>query len=358
MAGQHGAAVHWSRDETGIATRLTREYGLRHPFVGAGMGFAAHPPLAAAVSNAGGLGVIGASPDPPASLAVMVDELGKLTDRPWGVDLICAETGLGPASTDEHIDVCVELRVPLVVFHHDPPPARWVQRITEAGARVWMQVSSIELAAAAVELGVVGLVAQGVEAGGHARGVVPLHDLLTDVRGRFPDRLLVAAGGIADGAGVASALRAGADGVWVGTRLVASAESYAHSEYKRRLVDADGGAVVTTAFGPEWPDQRYRLLPTPTVWEWAGREHEIPAPPPGPDVIGHTTLFPHSARLAYAMPKFSAVPPTPDATGDWDEMAFPAGQGVGLIHDVPPAAEIVRDMMAEAHRLLAPDTSR
>jgi enoyl-[acyl-carrier protein] reductase II len=344
--------MHWSCDESTITTRLTREYGLRHPFVGAGMAFVAYPPLAAAVSNAGGLGVIGATPDPPPSLPVMVAELRELTDRPWGVNLICADTGLGPASTEGHIDACVQLGVPLVVFHHDPPPVAWVRRLTGAGVRVWMQVSSMELAAAAAGLGVEGLVAQGVEAGGHARGVVPLPELLAAIRAGFPEQLLLAAGGIADGAGVAAALRAGADGVWVGTRLVASAESQAHPEYKRRLVDAVGPPVVTTAFGPEWPEQRYRLLPTRTVAEWAGREDCLPDPSPA-TVIGHTTLFPHSARLPYDMPRFSAIPPTVDTTGDWDEMAFPAGEGVGLIHDVPPAARVVTSMMSEAHRLLS-----
>lgn len=344
--------MRWSCDQSTISTPLTREYGLRHPFVGAGMAFVAYPPLAAAVSNAGGLGVLGASPDPSASLPVMVAELRELTDRPWGVDLIHAETGLGPACTNGHIDACAELGVPLVVFHHEPPPSAWVRRLTGAGVRVWMQVSSMELAIAAAGLGVEGLVAQGVEAGGHARGVVPLHELLGGIRGRFPERLLLAAGGIADGAGVAAALRAGADGVWVGTRLVASVESHAHAEYKRRLVDAAGPPVMTTAFGPEWPGQRYRVLPTRTAAEWAGREDRLPDPSPT-TVIGHTVLFPHSARLPYDMPKFSAIPPIVDTTGDWDEMAFPAGEGVGLIRDVPPAAQVVTSMMSSAHRLLS-----
>src|SRR5438067_2064656 len=96
---------------------LTREYRLRYPFVCAGMAFVAHPALAAAVSNAGGLGVLGATPDPPPSLPVMAAELRSLTDLPWGVDLIHAETGLGPACTDEHIEACIDLQVPPVVFH-------------------------------------------------------------------------------------------------------------------------------------------------------------------------------------------------------------------------------------------------
>ena len=345
--------MHYSCDETTITTRLTAEYGLLHPFVGAGMAFVAYPPLAAAVSNAGGLGIIGATPDPPASLPVMVAELRELTDQPWGVNLFCADTGLGPACTDGHIEACVQLGVALVVFHHDPPPAEWVRRLTRAGTRVWMQVSSVELAAAAVSCGVDGLIAQGVEAGGHARGVVPLHELLARIRAQFPAQLLLAAGGIADGASAAAALRAGADGVWVGTRLVASIESNAHPEYKRRLVDALGPPVVSTAFGPEWPGERYRLLPTRAVLEWADHEDANSNALSDP-VIGHTLLFPHSARQPYDMPAFSAIPPTVDTTdGQWDEMVYPAGAGVRLIGEVSTVAQIVSSMMSAAHRLLA-----
>src|ERR1700759_4219146 len=203
-------------DVPALQTRLTREYGVRHPFVGAGMGFIAHQQLAAAVTNAGGLGVLGPSPDPADSLVVMVQRLRALTSGPFGVDLICADTGLGPASTDKHIDACLQLAVPLVVFHHDPPPAQWVNALRAKGIPVWMQVSSPELASAAVELGVDGMVAQGSEAGGHARGRIPLHTLLRTIRHRWPDMLLLGAGGISDGTTAAAGLRAGADGVWVG----------------------------------------------------------------------------------------------------------------------------------------------
>src|ERR1700754_873678 len=254
-----------SRNVAALSTRLTHEYGHRHPFVGAGMGFIAHEQLAAAVTNAGALGVLGASPDPPGSLPVMVERLRTLTSGPFGVDLICADTGFGPASTDLHVDACVQLDVPLVVFHHDPPPGRWVSTLRAAGIRVWMQASSPELAAAAIELGVDGIVAQGSEAGGHARGHIPLHALLPAIRYNWPAMLLLAAGGISDGTAAAAALRAGADGVWVGTALVAAEEANAHLEYKRRLIDAPGRTLRTNAFGPEWPDQPYRLLATRAV---------------------------------------------------------------------------------------------
>lgn len=133
-------------DVPALQTRLTREFGVRHPFVGAGMGFIAHQQLAAAVTNAGGLGVLGASPDPADSLVVMVERLRALTSGPFGVDLICADTWLGPASTDKHIDACVQLDLPLVVFHHDPPPARWVTTLR----RTIGMVAGMGLPAAAV----------------------------------------------------------------------------------------------------------------------------------------------------------------------------------------------------------------
>ena len=336
-------------DVPALQTRLTREYGLRHPFVGAGMGFIAHEQLAAAVANAGGLGVLGASPDPADSLVVMVKRLRALTCGPFGVDLICADTGFGPASTDEHIDACVQLDVPLVIFHHDPPPARWVSALRAKGIRVWMQASSPELAAAAIGLGVDGIVAQGSEAGGHARGRIPLHALLRTVRHRWPDMLVLAAGGISNGTVAAAALRAGADGIWVGTALVAAVEANAHLEYKRRLIDSPGRTLRSTAFGPEWPDQPYRLLATPAVLSAETRG----ADPQEHGLIGRTRLFPHSANVPYDMPIRSTLPPTPETSGDWDSMAYPAGEGVGAVRSVAPAAEIIQQMMSQAYDILA-----
>ena len=338
------------RDAAALPTRLTREYGVRHPFVGAGMGFIAHEQLAAAVTNAGGLGVLGASPDPPGSLPVMVERLRALTSGPFGVDLICAYTGFGPASTDWHIDVCVQLDVPLVVFHHDPPPARWISTLRAAGIRVWMQASSYELAAAAIELGVNGIVAQGSEAGGHARGHIPLHALLRTIRHKWPDMLLLGAGGISDGTAAAAALRAGADGVWVGTALVAAVEANAHPEYKRRLIDSPGKTLRTNAFGPEWPDQPYRLLATPVVRSAHTSVRGAEVREPG--TIGRTRLFPHSVNVPYDIPMRSALPPTPETSGDWESMVYPAGEGVGAVRRTAPAAEIVRQMMSEAYDIL------
>ncbi|WP_244975601.1 NAD(P)H-dependent flavin oxidoreductase [Mycobacterium kubicae] len=283
----------------------------------------------------------------------MVKQLRALTSGPFGVDLIYADTGFGPASTRDHIDACVQLEVPLVVFHHDPPPADWVRALRKAGVTVWMQASSAEIASAAVDLGVTGIVAQGSEAGGHARGEVPLHTLVAMFRHTWPDMLLLAAGGITDGSTAAAALRAGADGVWVGTYLVTALEANAHPEYQRRLIDSPGNTLRTRAFGPEWPDQPYRLLATPAARAAAAnsgdpirRQHNS---------IGRTRLFPHTLNVPYDLPNRSALPPTRNTTGDWKSMVYPAGQGVHAVHRIAPAAELLNDMMSQAYDLLTAD---
>jgi catechol 2,3-dioxygenase-like lactoylglutathione lyase family enzyme len=217
-----------------------------------------------------------------------------------------------------------------------------------------MQASSPELATAAVELGVNGIVAQGCEAGGHARGRIPLHTLLSTIRDEWPDMLLLGAGGISDGTAAAAALRAGADGVWVGTALVAAEEANAHSEYKRRLIDSPGKTLRTTAFGPEWPDQPYRLLATPAVRSAAASVDA--SEPQQHATIGRTRLFPHSVNMPYDMPFRSTLPPTPETSGDWESMAYPAGEGVGAVRRTAPAAEIIRQMMGDAYDILATDT--
>jgi NAD(P)H-dependent flavin oxidoreductase YrpB (nitropropane dioxygenase family) len=333
-----------------LPQRLTREYGVELPFVGAGMAFVGGPRLAAAVSNAGGLGVLAGSPMPPFALSALIQQTRQLTKRPFGVDLLVASggpTGDQPFTGDEHIEVCVKEAVPLVVFFWGTPAERWVQRLHEAGARVWMQVGSVAEAQEAVAVGVEGVIVQGQEAGGHNRGSGPLHTLLPSVRAAVAPRLVLAAGGIVDGAAAAAAFSAGADGVWVGSRLVASDEAEAHPEYKRRITAKDASTALTTLFGPEWPGQRMRVLCNRVVAEWAGREHEAPPPRPGTS-IGRTTM----GGAPYEMPRFSAILPSGETTGDFEQMCLAAGEGVSRIHDVRPAAKIVEEMMREAAQAL------
>jgi enoyl-[acyl-carrier protein] reductase II len=340
-----------------LKTRLTREYGVRFPVVGAGMGFVSLPPLVAAVSNAGGIGVLGNAIEPAASTQALVQAIRSATPNLFGVDFIVDTSAFGPTVTDAHIDVCVAERIELVVFHMNIPPKEWVDRLHSAGARVWMQAGSVSQAVEAAGIGVDAIIAQGVQAGGHNKSTTPTLELLTRIIDAVHPLMVLASGGIADGVSVVRALAHGAEGVWVGTRLVASMEAYAHQEYKRRIVSATGAATVTTTmFGPEYPDRPYRVLRNRVVNEWAGREAQIPNPPPPPATIGSTVLFPLTFPQPYTMPKFSAIVPTPDTVGDFEEMGLPAGaDSVKLIKRIQPAGEIVLDMMAEAERLIQED---
>lgn len=341
-----------------LRTRLTESFGLTHPFVGAGMGFVALPELVAAVSEAGGLGVLGVAPEPPPVFAERLAQIRALTLRPFGVDFFLATSPtLGPITVDAHIEIAVAAKVDLAVFHFGIPSAAWVASLKAAGIPFWVQVPSPEQALAAIAAGADGLVVQGQEAGGHNRSTTPLHHLLRDVRDEVGEGvLMLAAGGIATGADVVTALAHGADGVWVGTRLVASREAYAHPEWKRRLTQARRkDTVTTTLFGPEVPCLPYRVLRNPAVDASIGRQDEICALPPTGAPIGTTLLFPGTsfATPGVPMPTFSALPPTPDTTGNLDAMGMPAGEGVQHIRDVKPAARIVADMMEEARSIIA-----
>jgi NAD(P)H-dependent flavin oxidoreductase YrpB (nitropropane dioxygenase family) len=332
-----------------IRTRLTLEYGLGEPFVSAGMGFLAKPRLAAAVSNAGGLGMLAPGAAPPPALRDAIRETRQLTSQPFGVDLIIENTMFGPLTEEQHIDVCIEEHVPVVVFFWHLPPLPWIHRLKTAGIKVWLQTGDLDGARQAVSAGVDAIVAQGSEAGGHNRASAALFSLLP-VMTEALSVPVIAAGGIADGRGVAAALALGAEGVWVGTRLLASDEAFAHQEYKRRVVAARTGDIVrTNLFGVEWPDAPMRVLRNRVVSQWAGNDTKTPPSPDPPEFIGKTVL----GGQPYPMPKFSAVLPTPETEGDFEEMCLAAGESAALVHEIKPAGEIVREMMADAERVIA-----
>ncbi len=323
-------------------TRITKQFGLAAPILNAGMAFVAGPELAAAVSNAGGLGMLGGALMPPEGLKALIEATRKLTSRRFGADVI------GDFSSDAHIDVLVEQKVALAVFFWTAPTPAQVARLKAGKVAFWMQVGTVEEARAGAALGAEALVVQGSESGGHNRAEATLANLFPAVRAALPDMPLVAAGGITDGASMVAALARGADAVWCGTRFLASREADAQDGYKKRVVAAkSGGTALTTVFGPEWPEQPVRALVNEAVRRSAGREKAALAEAAG-DVIGTMQM----GGQAVPVPRYSALLPNRSFAADLEWSCLTAGESAANIKSVEPASKILRAMMQEAEQLL------
>jgi enoyl-[acyl-carrier protein] reductase II len=325
-----------------LRSALTEQYGLEVPVVEAGMAFVGTPPLAIAVSKAGGMGTLGAAMVPPEGLRAMIRAVRAETDRPFGVNFIT------PFATSEAVDVCIEERVPVVSFHWDDPPVAYIKRLREQGVKVWMQAGTVDLARQLVDIGIDAIIAQGTEAGGHNRGTTSTLVLVPAMVDAVAPVPVLAAGGIADGRGLVAALALGAAGAWVGTRLAATMEANAHAQYKQRIVDAGvGGTTLTRIFGPEWYGVTTRSLRNRIVREWEGKPQPPPLDPQAP-AIGHSQL----GGQVVPMPRFSALLPTPGTEGDFEEMCMVAGESSALVHAIEPAGDVIRKMAEEAEALI------
>lgn len=325
-----------------LQTRFTRDYGVEVPVISAGMAFVARAPLTAAVSAAGGFGTLGASAMPVELLEAELAEIRAATDRPFGANLIPR------FAADEHVALCAAERVPVVTFFWDDPAPGWIDTLKGAGTRVWVQVAGPEQAAAAVSAGADAVVAQGWEAGGHnlgGAGLVALVPVVVDTVAPVP---VFAAGGIADGRGLAAALALGADAAVLGTRFVAAAEADAHPGYQGRIAAAGVGDTARhNVFGFDFPDAPVRGLRNAIVREHEGRDDPAPYAGLDPDaqpVVGTASVFGQEMPLA----RFMGLPPTRATTGDLEEMSLLAGQSSGLVAGVRSAGDIVRDVATEA----------
>lgn len=305
-----------------MRTRLTERYELETPIVGAPLGALSGPELVAAVSNAGGLGMLGTFGDPHMNvghLRASIRVTMSLTNRPFGVNL------LTPYASSELVTACAELQVAAVSFHLGVPPDAWLQILHEADVPWWQKVGSIESAQRALSAGAHALVVQGSEAGGANVGASPLFSLLPAIADLSDDPLILAAGGIGDGRGIAAALALGADGVCIGTRLVATDEAYARNDYKRRIVSALPGETFLQRVKVENSEVCFRLLTAPPV------TGEFTVESSG-DVIGYDQI-----RV-----------PTPDADGSLSTLSLLAGESAALVHDVSPARDVIRRLHNEA----------
>jgi nitronate monooxygenase len=309
------------------------------PVVLAGMGGVARSELVAAVTEAGGFGFLGMVREPPGLIAAEVAAVRARTGRPFGVNLIPAATD--PALLDAELRACLAAKVDAVALFWDLAE-EIVRRLRGEGVLVVCQVGSADEARAAEDAGADILIAQGVEAGGHVRGTVPLRTLLAEVLPRV-DAPVLGAGGIVDGDDLAELLAAGAQGGVFGTAFLATRESFAHDYHKRRLVEARPGATLhTQAFHINWPPNApVRVLPNSVT---RGERGDPMAPGAG-EVIGAD-----DGRPIYL---FSTDSPLRSTSGDLEAMALYAGEGCGRITDIPSAGERLRAIVEQARARLA-----
>lgn len=321
--------------DTMISTRLTERFGIRHPIICAPMGLVTGGALAAAVSRAGGLGIVGGGyagtlgrePD-------LETELTRAKSGKFGVGFITWALQRAPKMLTlalKHSPICVFLSF------GDPRP--FATEIREAGAVLVCQVQLMSQIDMALEAGAAAVVVQGTEAGGHGanRSTFPFVPEAADyLKQRSPRTLLIAAGGVADGRGLAAALMLGADGVVVGTRLWASAEALTPKAHTDKAIGKTGDATVRTKVvdalrGAPWPrEYSFRILKNKLTETWAGRE----------------------AEAFRAFGSLSEKYTQAREQNDLDTVAVICGEAVGLLKDRPTAESIVQTMATQAADLL------
>ncbi len=293
------------------------------------MGAASTSALAAAVSGAGGFGMLAATEDVLAD----IDAVRRAAPaKPFGVNFLMP-------FFDRALFDAVAPQVPLVEFFWDQPDPVLVGVTHDAGALAAWQVGSKDEALAAADAGCDLIVAQGMEAGGHVRGTIALLPLLDSVLDAVAVPV-VAAGGIGSARGLASVLAAGASAARIGTRFVATTESGAHPSYQQALVAADGAdTVVTEAYSVWWPNAAHRVLRSAVQAAEALDDGFVG------DVGGDGEAFP--------IPRFAARPPDRATRGQIEAMALYAGQSVGAVRAIVSAAEVIRELTDGAAQLLS-----
>ena len=287
--------------------------------------------LAAAVSNAGALGMVTLTWS--ADIGAVVRETAALTARPFGGNFVLT------SDHHDHLDQALEAGLKIVSFMWGDPSS-YVKAVHDAGGIALHTVGSAEEARRSVAAGVDVIVAQGWEAGGHVWGRVATLPLVPAVVDAVTPVPVIAAGGIGDARGVAAVLALGAQAAWLGTRFLLAEEMPIHEDYRRRLMAA---AETDSQWYPNlydvgWPDSPHRALrnSTATAWEAAGR-------PPDDQRPGHGDVIAHFGS-GEAIVRYEPAPPMVGTTGDIEALSMWAGQSVALARQPQSAAEIVAEL--------------
>ncbi len=328
-----------------LQTLLCQQLGIEYPIFSVGMGGGiAGPELVAAVSNAGGCGVLGMGGLPAPYIRQQIQHLRTLTDKPFGVNIIL------PMLQEGQIEACLDEKVPiLVLFWGDPKP--YIEEAHKRGTKVFIQVGSVAEAQAAAAAGVDGIIAQGVESGGHVKSTTSLSTIVPAVVEAVKPIPVIAAGGIANGRGVIAALSLGAQAVSMGTRFLCSEETQVLRAYKERVTRAKAeDTVYTLLFDVGWSNAAHRVLRNTEIseWETAGRPETGQRPGEG-GTLGTMQMM----GTTVDVPRYAVFPPMPGCTADMERMALYAGESCALINDIKPAALIVREVVQEAEAVLA-----
>lgn len=319
-----------------------KTFGITHPVVLAPMAGVVTDTLVAAVSNAGGLGLAPLWHVDVDTLRSSIRSIKQQTDKPFGVNLNMEFPSMA------HLDACLEGGVEVISLFWQPPGA-FVAHAQSGGAKVIYSAGDAADAKAAVDLGVDAICAQGWEAGGHVRGTVGSMALIPAVVDAVGDVPVVAAGGIADGRGLAAAMALGASAVWVGTRFLAAAEADVHPDYLSRLLAASENDTghFDDLFDIGWPNAPHRTLKNSTtkMWENAGRP-DLGSRPGEGDVLATTGAGAQVLR-------YQSKSPSSDLSGEVEATSLWAGQGVSMVRKVQPAAQILSEIVAEAKTALS-----
>ena len=314
-----------------MRTRLTELLGIEHPVMLAGMGGVSYAALASAVSAAGGFGCLGASTMGNDKMAEEMAAVRAATDKPFGVDLLTAM----PGGLSDQVRLIIEGGASAFVAGLGVP-SEVVELCHAHDLVVVSMCGKVDHAVRAVEAGCDIVVAQGTEAGGHT-GQVAAFPLIPQVVDAVGDRVpVVAAGGIFDGRGLAAALALGADGIWVGTRFIATPEARGVLGYKDRLLASrEDETTVSRAYS----GKTMRVVRNAYTDHFDAHPEEL-------------KKFPEQLAVAYGSGVMHLGGDSETDGVDTDKECYPAGQGVGAITEIVPAAELVQRFVAEAHEVL------
>ena len=315
-----------------IRTPVCDLLDIEHPIALGGMGSATSPELVAAVSKAGGLGALGCHYLTPQQIEERSGAIRRETNKPFGLNFLVFDT------REDSFAAALKLRPSVMQFAWAKPEQElkaYFDRAHEAGCKITHMAGAVSEAVRAAEAGADVIIAQGTEGGGHVGWMasMPLIPMVVDAVRPIP---VLAAGGFADGRGLVAALSLGADGILLGTRFLATVESPLHPNFKQAIVDSDGhdtqlSEIPDIAAGQVWPGAMTRSRRNKFVERWAGREWAL------------------RQNRAEAIARLRAAR---DA-GDVDEGPLSMGQDAGLIHDIPPAADLVRRIAQEADEILS-----